>query len=158
MLGVDRVGLPYAYDGLVALGYGLMLPAIAVLHARNALVRESGAVLGTIAGTATVAVGLGGSVAVDLRPAALVILGVWWWTIGKMWTETGALHRAFGIVTAALGALAFVAGPAAAASGALLVAGSVATGQAWSLVQAVIGSWLVLLALVLARERDVPSR
>ncbi|MEK6620213.1 MAG: hypothetical protein AABZ26_04475 [Chloroflexota bacterium] len=70
-----------------------MLPAIAILHVRHAQVRQSGAILGTIAGTAMVTVGLGGSVNVDLQPAALVVLGIWWWSIGKTWAETAVLAR-----------------------------------------------------------------
>ena len=129
-----------------------MLPAIAVLHGRHSAVRDSGAVLALIAGTAAVVVGLAASVALDLRPAALVVLGVWWWTIGKMWATTSVLPAIFGLVTATLGVLAFVG------AGALLVASDalvpgLAAGQSWTAVHAAIGAWLVALAAVLYRVR-----
>jgi hypothetical protein len=142
-LGV--VELRYAYDALLAVAFGLMLPGVAVLHSLHRAVRSSGAVLGTIAGTATVAVGLAGSVALDLRPAALVVLGVWWWTIGKMWVETGVMPRAFGVATATLAVVAFV-GAAALVLGAGLLQPGISAGQAWTVVHVAIGLWLLGLA------------
>ncbi|MGH2499169.1 MAG: hypothetical protein ACRDF0_03640, partial [Candidatus Limnocylindria bacterium] len=97
------------FDVLIAAAYGLLLPPIAVLHVRHRAVRDSGSVLGTVAGTAVVAVGLAGSVNVDLQPAALLALGIWWWTVGKIWAETAVLPRGFGAATALGGALAFPA-------------------------------------------------
>src|SRR5262249_11862639 len=114
-------------------------------HVRHRAVRSSGAVLATIAGTSTVAVGLVGSVALDLRPAALVALGVWWWTIGKMWVETGVMPRALGFATATLAVLAFVAVPAFVLTPDLLSPGSTA-GAAWTLVHVAIGLWLACAA------------
>lgn len=125
-----------------------MLPAIAVLHVRHGLVRQSGAVLGTIAGTATVAIGLAGSIIWDLRPSALVVLAVWWWTMGKMWAETGILPRPFGVLTATGAALVLVA--------ALLL--SLPGPGVWAATQIVIGTWLLFLAALLMRIPDVPSR
>jgi len=95
----------------VAVAYGFLLPAIAVLHVRHAAVRQSGAILATIAGAAVATVGLAGSANVDVRPASLFVLGMWWWTIGKMWVQTGVLPRTFGRVTAALGLVAFALVP-----------------------------------------------
>jgi hypothetical protein len=142
---------PYLYDVLIAVGYGLMLPQIAILHVRHRQVRQSGAILGTIAGTAAVAVGLGGSVNVDLRPAALFLLGIWWWTIGKMWAETRVLPASLGLATASLGVVAF--------AGVVVESASVLSGivpgypaiEMWTLMRLALGAWLVGLALPLNR-------
>jgi hypothetical protein len=143
---VGPIGLRYGYDALIAIGYGLMLPALAVLHVRHTAVRSSGAMLATVAGTATVIVGLAGSVALDLRPAALVVLGTWWWTMGKMWVQTAVMPRALGIATATLAVVALVGALALVVSTDLLVPGAVAAGQAWTIAQAVLGVWLLGLA------------
>jgi hypothetical protein len=120
-----------------------MLPGIAVLHVRHARVRESGAILGTIAGTAVVAVGLSGAANVDLRPAALFILGIWWWTIGKMWAETNVLPRTFGLATAGIGLFAFALVPAEVILGELV----------FSAAHALLGAWLLALAWLFVSER-----
>ena len=135
-----------------------------MLHVRHAAVRQSGAILGTIAGAAVATVGLAGSANVDVRPASLFVLGIWWWTIGKMWAQTGVLPRTFGRVTAALGLVAFVFVPLQAFSATL---GSIMPSLADALVQPyfsaahlVIGAWLVALAATFARERGAgePAR
>lgn len=128
---------------LVAIGYGLLLPGIAVLHVRHFAVRQSGAFLGTIAGVAVTAVGISGSANLDVRPAALFVLGVWWWTIGKMWAETGVLPRALGYATAALGALAFLLVPLEAVQGE----------RYFTAAHALLGLWLLVLAPVVVRLR-----
>jgi hypothetical protein len=74
---------------------------------RHEPLRRSGAVLGTIAGASVVTLGLGAAANADLIPAALFVRGIWWWTIGKMWAETGVLPRAFGWVTMALAVVCF---------------------------------------------------
>src|SRR5207245_1200656 len=84
---------PSWYFALGAIGYGLLLPLIASLHVRHEPLRRSGAVLGTIAGASVVTLGLGAAANTDLIPAALFVRGVWWWTIGKTWAETGVLPR-----------------------------------------------------------------
>jgi len=157
---VGHLGYPYVYDALIAVGYGLMLPAIAVLHVRHALVRQSGAILGTIAGTTTVAVGLAGSVNVDLRPAALLILGLWWWTVGKMWAETEALPRPLGTATLVMGALAIAGGLFSALSiGLSAIRPGFPDIAVWSSLELALGVWLVILAAMLSRAAsDVPSR
>ena len=127
---------------LVAVAYGFMLPAIAVLHVRHAAVRQSGAILGTIAGTAVVAVGLAASANVDVRPASLFVLGIWWWTIGKMWTQTGVLPRPFGYLTAALGVVSFA-----------LVPLDAFARPSFSAVHPLLGLWLLALAFTFARQR-----
>jgi hypothetical protein len=149
---------PYLYDALVAVAYGFLLPAIAVLHVRHAAVRQSGAILGTIAGAAVATVGLAGSANVDVRPASLFVLGMWWWTIGKMWAQTGVMPRTFGRVTAALGLAAFVFVPLQAFSPTLLsvMPRSLTDALAqpyFSAAHLAIGAWLLALAATFARER-----
>jgi hypothetical protein len=142
----------------VAVAYGFLLPGIAVLHVRHAAVRQSGAILGTIAGAAVATVGLAGSANIDVRPASLFVLGLWWWTIGKMWAQTGVMPRALGIVTAALGLCAFALVPLEAFSGAFIAVmpRSLADALAqpyFSAAHLAIGVWLFVLAWTFARER-----
>ena len=111
-----------------------------MLHVRHAAVRQSGAILATIAGAAVATVGISGSANADIRPAALLVLGMWWWTIGKMWAQTGVLTRTFGRVTAALGIAAFVAVPLEPFSAAFTAA------------HVVLGVWLLVLAWTFASE------
>lgn len=122
--------------------------------------RESGSILATIAGTATVAVGLAGSVNVDLQPAALFVLGMWWWTIGKLWAETGILPPLLGCATAALGALALASGLFASVSiGLSVVRPGLPDLAVWAIAQAALGVWLVIFGGTLSRTvTDVPSR
>jgi hypothetical protein len=137
-----------------------MLPAIAVLHARHRAVRDSGAVLATIAGTSAVAVGLAGSVNVDLQPAAMVVLGMWWWTIGKMWAEAAVMPRTLGLATAALGSVAFAGGLFAAVNvGLSAVRPGFPDVAVWPALEAALGAWLIVLGLSLPRgDAAVPSR
>ena len=147
---------PYLYDLLVAVAYGFLLPGIAVLHVRHAAVRQSGAILGTIAGAAVATVGLAGSANVDVRPASLFVLGLWWWTIGKMWAQTGVMPRTLGRVTATLGLIAFVFVPLEAFSAAFIaiMPRSLADALAqpyFSAAHLALGVWLVALAWTFAR-------
>lgn len=117
--------------------------------------RQSGAILGTIAGAAVATVGLAGSANVDVRPASLFVLGMWWWTIGKMWTQTGVMPRPFGLVTAALGLVAFALVPLEAFSAAFIAAmpRSLADALAqpyFSAAHLVLGLWLIALASTFA--------
>jgi hypothetical protein len=98
---------PNWYFALGAAAYGLLLPVVASLHVRHLAVRQSGAILGTIAGTAVVTIGLGASANFDLIPAALFVRGIWWWTLGKMWVETDVLPRVLGAVTMGLAVACF---------------------------------------------------
>jgi hypothetical protein len=144
----------------VAVAYGFLLPAIAVLHVRHAAVRQSGAILGTIAGAAVATVGLAGSTNIDVRPASLFVLGMWWWTIGKMWAQTAVMPRALGIVTAALGLCAFALVPLEAFSAAFIAVmpRSLADALAqpyFSAAHLAIGLWLFVLAWTFARSRGV---
>ena len=135
-----------------AAAYGLILPVIASLHVRHQLVRQSGAVLGTIAGASVVTLGLGAAANPDLIPGALFVRGVWWWTIGKLWAETGVLPRAFGWITMALAVLCF----------ALVIAYAIA-GLPMSPpdlpLRIVLGAWLVALGAIVWRDsRTTMSR
>ena len=98
---------PNWYFSLSALAYGLLLPVLATLHVRHLAVRQSGAVLGTIAGTAVVTIGIGASASFDLIPAALFVRAIWWWTVGKIWVETAVLPRVLGAVTMGLAIACF---------------------------------------------------
>jgi hypothetical protein len=146
---------------LNAVAYGFLLPAIAVLHVRHAAVRQSGAVLGTIAGAAVATVGLAGSANVDVRPASLFVLGMWWWTIGKMWVQTGVLPRSFGQLTAVLGLVMFLLVPIEAFSAAFtaIMPRSLADALAqpyFSAAHLVLGAWLLALSALFFREGTRP--
>jgi hypothetical protein len=136
---------PSWYFALGAVGYGLLLPVIASLHVRHEPFRRSGAILGTIAGASVVTLGLGASASADLIPAALFVRGVWWWTIGKLWVETGALPRVFGWVTMVLAIACFV-----------LVGAYAFTGIPMSPpdlpLRMILGGWLIVLAAFLWRD------
>lgn len=149
---------PYLFNLLTAIGFGFILPFVAVLHVRNAPHRGSGAILGTITGMTVAAVGLAGAANIDVRPAALFVLGMWWWTIGKMAVETGSLPRRLGQATAALGALSFLVvpleafGPAFAAV--LPHAAAEVLAQPWFATgRIVLGLWLWAVAVTCARAR-----
>ena len=134
------------------------MPAIAVLHVRHAPVRQSGAILGTIAGAAVATVGLAGSANVAVGPASLFVLGLWWWTIGKMWTQTAVMPRTFGIATAALGLVAFALVPLEAFARAFVAAmpRSLADALAqpsFSAAHLGLGVWLLALAWTFASQR-----
>ena len=157
MVAFGGLAYPYLFDLLSAIAYGFLLPAIAVLQVRHAAVRQSGAILGTIAGAAVVTVGLAGSANVDVRPASLFVLGMWWWTIGKMWVQTGVMPRTFGRVTATLGLVAFVLVPVEAfsASFTAVMPRSVADALAqpyFSAAHLALGGWLLALSLIFLRD------
>jgi len=122
---------PSWHFGLSAIGYGPL--------------RRSGAVLGTVAGASVVTLGLGAAGNPDLIPAALFVRGIWWWTIGKMWAETGVLTRPFGWITAALAMACF----------ALVVAYSineVSMSTPDLPLRVILGLWLIVLAGFLWRD------
>jgi hypothetical protein len=161
-VALGDLGYPYLYDALVAIAYGFLLPGIAVLHVRHAAVRQSGAILGTIAGTAVATVGLAGSANIDVRPASLFVLGMWWWTIGKLWASTGVMPRPLGIVTAVLGVSAFAFVPLEAFSAAFIAVmpRSLADALAqpyFSATHLVLGLWLLALAWIFGRGALTPS-
>jgi hypothetical protein len=118
---------------------------IASLHVRHTPVRQSGAVLGTIAGTSVATLGLVGTADGHLLIATVFVAGVWWWTIGKMWAETGVLSRVFGWITMALAVACFA-----------LVALFAATGIPMSPpdlpLRMLLGAWLFALAALLYRD------
>jgi hypothetical protein len=122
-----------------------------VLHIRHGAVRQSGAVLGTIAGTAVITLGVVASVNAQLVVAAMLVRGVWWWTIGKLWWETGILSRWLGLGTMALAVACFA-----------LAAGSGLLDLDMDLVvvppRLALGAWLVLVAIVLGLGQADPHR
>ncbi len=124
----------------------MLLPVIAILHVRHQAVRESGAVLGTTAGTAAIALGLAAMANPDLIVAALLIHGIWWWTIGKLWSETGVVPRWLGLPTMALAVLAIAA---ALGSGSL----GVQSTTLWISERLVLGLWMLALSYALWRTR-----
>ena len=130
---------------LIAVGYGLLLPAIAVLHVRHLTMRHSGTMLGTMSGGAVVVLGVVAATNPDLVVPALFIRGIWWWTIGKMWWESGVLPPALGLPTMVLAVLALlsIAAPLVPLDAALL----------WSAGQTLLALWSLLLALALWRSR-----
>ena len=153
---------PYLYDVLVAVAYGFLLPGIAVLHVRHAAVRQSGAILGTIAGAAVATVGLAGAANIDVRPASLFVLGMWWWTIGKLWAQTGVMPRTFGTATAVLGLCAFALVPLEVFSAVLIAVmpRSLADALAqpyFSAAHVVLGGWLLALSSIFAGAFASPS-
>ena len=157
IVAVGAIAYPYLYDALVAVAYGFLLPGIAVLHVRHVAVRQSGAILATIAGAAVATVGLAGSANVDVRPASLFVLGMWWWTIGKMWAQTGVLPRAFGRITGGLGLVAFVLVPVEAFAPAFsaVMPRSLADALAqpyFSAAHLALGLWLFALAAIFGRD------
>jgi hypothetical protein len=137
---------PDWYFLLIAIGYGLLLPAIANLHVRHEPLRASGAVLGTAAGTASVAIGIAASANFDLVAAALFVRGIWWWTIGKLWAETSVMPRLFGTATMVLAVLAIGAAIVLAPMG-------VESGAIWMTERLILGLWTILLAFALWRAR-----
>jgi hypothetical protein len=137
---------PDWYFVLVAIGYGLLLPAIANLHVRHQPLRASGAVLGTAAGTASITIGIAASANVDLVVAALFVRGIWWWTIGKLWAETSVMPRLFGVATMVLAVLAIGAAIASAPM-------AMESGAIWMTERLILGIWTLLLAFALWRAR-----
>ncbi len=158
-MAVGAVAYPYLYDVLVAIAYGFLFPAIAVLQVRHATVRQSGAILGTLTGAAVATIGLAGSANVDVRPASLFVLGMWWWTIGKLWAQTGVLPRTFGQVTAGLGLVAFVLVPVEAFSPTFIAVlprslADVLAQPYFSAAHVVLAVWLFVLAGLFMRHPD----
>jgi hypothetical protein len=143
---VDPGFYPDWYVFLTAVAYGLMLPVIAVLHARHARVRDSGAMLGTIIGTVVIAIGIGASAAPELTLAALFVRAMWWWTLGKLWWETNVVNRWLGAVTLGLAvgqfALVILFGPVGADMTTLALP-----------LRLTLGLWMLALAAALWRTR-----
>lgn len=121
-----------------------MLPAIASLHLRHELVRRSGATLGTITGTATVILGAVATAEPGILAVALMVAGMWWWTIGKIWAETGTFPRTFGLITMALAVACFALLAAFATTPTLSVPDLV--------IRPALAAWLFALAAFLWRD------
>ncbi|MGH2472192.1 MAG: hypothetical protein ACRDG6_07295 [Candidatus Limnocylindria bacterium] len=131
---------PGWYFALSAVGYGLILPAIASLHVRHVLIRQSGAVLGTITGVGVVIFGYAAAAVLAFTPAVLFVAGMWWWTIGKMWAQRGVMPRAFGWLTMALAVACFALfGAFASTGGALMAVPDLP-------LRLILGAWLIVLA------------
>ena len=133
---------------LTAVAYGLMLPVIAVLHGRHLLVRQSGAMLGTLAGLAVITVGISASAAPELAVAALFVRAIWWWTIGKTWWETEVLPRWLGAITLGLAAGEFALVLALGPLGADMAV-------AWLPLRVLLGIWLLALSFALWRSKEM---
>ena len=139
---------PQFYGLLAVLGFGLLLPPIALLHVRIAALRPHAAVLATLAGGATAVSGVAALALDDLEPAALFFLATWWWVAGKLMAESGALSRRFGQLTAATAPLVFVA----------LIANLFGVRPySWSAPRLALALWLLALALLLYRELGRPK-
>lgn len=148
-----HLAYPYVRDLLLGPAYLLLLPAIAHLHIRHSGVRISGATLALLAGIAAALAGIAGALNVDAQPAAMFAQGLWWWTVGKLWAETGVVRRAFGVATAGSGALVLLASFVASglAPLAALVPG-VPDLALWDASRAGLAAWSLVLAAELWRE------
>jgi hypothetical protein len=133
---------------LTAVAYGLMLPVIAVLLVRHLLVRQSGAMLGTLAGLAVITVGISASASPELAVAALFVRAIWWWTIGKLWWETEVLPRWLGAITLGLAAGEFALVLALGPLGADMAV-------AWLPPRVLLGIWLLALSYALRRSKEM---
>jgi hypothetical protein len=132
-----------------------MLPMIASLHVRHAPARRSGAVLGTIAGTSVAVLGLLSAQAPGFVVSMVFVVGVWWWTIGKMWLETAVLPRMFGLITLALAVACFIGVLGFALVGTALdqaIPHEIAKLLTQQVVAIVLGPWLIVLAPLLWRS------
>lgn len=137
---------PTWYFALSAVAFGFMLPAIASLHVRHAVVRQSGAILGTVTGASVVTLGSVAAAENGVVPAAFFVTGMWWWTVGKMWAETRVLPRAFGWLTMALAIVCF------ALLGAYAFTGGVLTAVPDLFLRIILGVWLIVLAVLFWRD------
>ena len=117
-----------------------------MLQVRHATLRSSGAILGTASGMATITVGIAASANASLVVPALFVRGVWWWTIGKLWYETGVLPRLLGLATMILAAIAFGAAIASAPMG-------MDTAILWTSERVILGLWTLAVAFALWRRR-----
>lgn len=137
---------PQLYGLLAVLGFGLLLPPLMILHARFTQSNAHGALLATLAGTATAITGVAALLTNDLEPAALFFFGMWWWTTGKLARETASLPRAFATITMWAAPLLFAA----------MLADILGLGRwAWQAPRLALAIWLVALAASWYRERDM---
>ena len=115
--------------------------------------RISGATLALITGVAASLAGIGGALNVDAQPAAMFALGLWWWTIGKLWAETGVISRTFGMLTAGAGAVTLLASFVASGLAPLtaLLPG-VPDLALWDASRGVLAAWSIALGILLWRR------
>ncbi len=131
------------YGLLAVLGFGLLLPPIAVLHARFSASGPRAAILATAAGIATAVLGMAALTFNDLEPGALFFLGMWWWVVGKFSAETALLARPFGYATMAGSLSVFAA----------MVSNVLGTARwTWTGPRLLLAVWLIALALLLYRD------
>ncbi len=142
MLLAAPIAGPQLYGLLAVLGFGLLLPPVAILHVRISAIGPQAAILATAAGLATSVVGILALALDDLEPGALFFLGMWWWVVGKLSVENGLLARPFGVATMLASAFAFVA----------MVGDALGIGRwTWTAPRLVLAAWLVALATLLYR-------
>jgi hypothetical protein len=148
-----HLAYPYVRDLLLGPAYLLLLPAIAHLHIRHSGVRISGATLALLTGAAAAIVGIAGALNVDAQPAAMFAQGMWWWTVGKLWAETGVVQRTLGLATAGSAALVLLASFVASGLAPLtaLVPG-VPDVALWDASRLGLAAWSLMLAAELWRE------
>ncbi len=132
---------PQLYELLAVLGFGLLLPPIATLHARLSATNAHAAILASLAAAATSISGAAALLLNDLEPEALLFLGTWWWVFGKFEAQRGA-WRPFGTLTMALAVLAYAA----------LLADLFGVRLAWQGARLALAAWLVALAYLLGRD------
>lgn len=148
MLLFGDEAFPYVRDLLLGPAYLLLLPAIAHLQLRHAW-RGSGATLATLTGVGAVLTGIVGALIVNAQPAAMIALGMWWWTIGKLWAETGILARPLGLATAGLGALAIAGSLVWSGLPPLTVLAALPDLPLWDLSRWALALWSLVLAYAL---------
>ena len=108
--------------------------------------RQSGAILGTAAGMATITVGIAASANAGLVVPALFVRGIWWWTIGKIWAESGVLPRLLGTATMVLAVIAIGAAVASAPM-------TMDAATLWLSERVILGLWTLAVAFALWRSR-----
>src|SRR5262249_19964432 len=123
---------------------GLLLPVIAVMHVRHAAVRQSGTLLGTIAGGVAVAAGIASTAAGGLRMPALFVRGVGGGASGELWGEAGVRPRPLGALTMGLAVVAFAAA---------VLSQPLKLDIAWIFERVALGAWTLLVAIALWRSR-----
>ena len=113
--------------------------------------RYSGAILATTAATATIAISIVASANHELIVAAMFVRGIWWWTAGKMWVETGVIPRWLGYPTMALAVLALGLAVLSAPLG-------IDLGTQWTTERLIVGLWTFALSFAVWQTRPIFAR
>jgi hypothetical protein len=74
--------------------------------------------------------------------------GIWWWTAGKMWVETGVMPRWLGLPTMLLAALAIGIAVVSAPLG-------VDTRTQWMSERIIVGLWTLALSVAVWQTRPI---